>query len=82
MSLKHKSASVIQITCISQCYYDLRDEKLMYFRNGYRFKQSSGSESRKSRLTAVGIRRADHATPSIRKSSHQLRQHAAVAQSV
>jgi hypothetical protein len=29
--------------------------------------KSSGSGSRKSRLTAVGIRCADHATPSIRK---------------
>jgi hypothetical protein len=29
--------------------------------------KSSGSESRKSRLTAVGIRCADHATLSIRK---------------
>jgi hypothetical protein len=32
--------------------------------------KSSGSGSRKSRLTAVGIRRADHATPSIHKSRH------------
>jgi hypothetical protein len=32
--------------------------------------KSSGSGSRKSRLTAVGIRCADHATPSIRKSWH------------
>jgi hypothetical protein len=31
---------------------------------------SSGSGSRKSRLTAVGIRCADDATPSIRKSLH------------
>jgi hypothetical protein len=30
--------------------------------------KSSGSGSRKSGLTAVGIRCADHATPSIRKS--------------
>jgi hypothetical protein len=29
--------------------------------------KSSGSGSRKSRLTAVGIRCTDHATPSIRK---------------
>jgi hypothetical protein len=29
--------------------------------------KSSGSESRKSRLTDVGIRCADHATPSINK---------------
>jgi hypothetical protein len=29
--------------------------------------RSSGSGSRKPRLTAAGIRRADHATPSIRK---------------
>jgi hypothetical protein len=32
--------------------------------------KSSGSSSRKSRLTAVGIRCADHATPSIRRSWH------------
>jgi hypothetical protein len=32
--------------------------------------QSSGSGSRKPRLLAVGIRCADHATPSIRKSCH------------
>jgi hypothetical protein len=32
--------------------------------------KSSGSGSRKPRLTAVGIRCADHATPSIRKSWH------------
>jgi hypothetical protein len=32
--------------------------------------KSSGLGSRKSRLTAVGIRWADHATPSIRKSWH------------
>jgi hypothetical protein len=32
--------------------------------------KSSGSESRKSRLTAVGIRCADYATPSIHKSWH------------
>jgi hypothetical protein len=30
--------------------------------------KSSGSVSTKSRLTAVGFRRADHATPSIYKS--------------
>jgi hypothetical protein len=30
----------------------------------------SGSGSRKSRLTAVGIRCADHSTPSIRKIWH------------
>jgi hypothetical protein len=30
----------------------------------------SGSGSRKSKLTAVGIRYVDHATPSIRKSWH------------
>jgi hypothetical protein len=40
--------------------------------------KSSGSGSRKSRFTAVGIRCIDHATPSIRKSWHQLRRHAAV----
>jgi hypothetical protein len=32
--------------------------------------KNSGSLSRKSRLTAVGIRCADHATPSIRKGWH------------
>jgi hypothetical protein len=42
----------------------------------------SGSGSRKSRLTAVGIRCADHATPSIRKSWHQLRRQSTVALSV
>jgi hypothetical protein len=34
------------------------------------------------RLTAVGIRCADHATPSTRKGWHQLRREAAVARSV
>jgi hypothetical protein len=34
--------------------------------------KSSGSGSRKSRLTAVGIRCADHATPSIRKKKMTL----------
>jgi hypothetical protein len=38
--------------------------------------------SRKPRLTAVGILCADHATPSVRKSWHYLRRHAAVARSV
>jgi hypothetical protein len=32
--------------------------------------KSSGSGSRKPRLTVVGIRCTDHATPSIRKSWH------------
>jgi hypothetical protein len=32
--------------------------------------KSSSSESRKPSLTAVGIRCADHTTPSIRKSWH------------
>jgi hypothetical protein len=32
--------------------------------------KSSGSGSRKSRLTVMGIRCADHATPSIHKSGH------------
>jgi hypothetical protein len=32
--------------------------------------KSRGSESRKPRLTAMGIRCADHATPSIHKGSH------------
>jgi hypothetical protein len=38
--------------------------------------------SRKPRSTTVGIRCADHATPYIRKSWHQLRRQAAVALSV
>jgi hypothetical protein len=38
--------------------------------------------SRKLRLTTVGIRCADHATPSICKSWHYLPQQAAVARSV
>jgi hypothetical protein len=38
--------------------------------------------SRKSRLTDVGIRCADHAAPSIRKSWHWLCRHAAVALSM
>jgi hypothetical protein len=41
-----------------------------------------GSRSRKPKLTAVGVRWADHATPSIRKSWHYFRRHAAVARSV
>jgi hypothetical protein len=41
--------------------------------------KSSGSGSRKPRLTAVGIRCADHATPSIYKRWYQLLQQAAVA---
>jgi hypothetical protein len=40
--------------------------------------KSSGSASGKSRLKAVGISWADHATPSIRKTRHYL---AAVARS-
>jgi hypothetical protein len=44
--------------------------------------KSSGSGCRKSRLTAAGIRFADHATPSIRQSLHELRRHVAVARSV
>jgi hypothetical protein len=32
--------------------------------------KSSGSGSRKPRLTSMGIRSADHETPSIRKSRH------------
>jgi hypothetical protein len=32
--------------------------------------KSRGSESRKPRLTAVGIRCADHATPSIREGTN------------
>jgi hypothetical protein len=43
--------------------------------------KSSGSGSRKSRLTAVEIRRADHATASIHKSWHLLRRHAALGRS-
>jgi hypothetical protein len=41
--------------------------------------KSSGSGSRKPRLTSVRIRCADHATPFIRKSWHQFRRHTAVA---
>jgi hypothetical protein len=41
--------------------------------------KSSGSGSRKPRLTAVGILCLDHATPSIRKNQHQFRRQAAVA---
>jgi hypothetical protein len=37
---------------------------------------------KKIEITAVGIRRADHAAPSIRKSWHYLRRQAAVARSV
>jgi hypothetical protein len=37
---------------------------------------------RKPRLTAMGIRCADHTTPSIRKSFHLLCQHVAVTRSV
>jgi hypothetical protein len=44
--------------------------------------KSSGSGLRKPNLTAGGIRSADHETPSIRKSWHYLRRHAAVARSV
>jgi hypothetical protein len=44
--------------------------------------KSSDSGSRKLRLTAVGIRWADHATPTIRKSWHQLRLEVAVCRSV
>jgi hypothetical protein len=50
-------------------------EKLLEWKN-------SGSGSRKSRLTAVGIRCADHMTPTIRKSWDKLRRHAAIAWSV
>jgi hypothetical protein len=45
-------------------------------------RKSSGSGSRKPRLTAVGILCADHATPSICKSWHKLRRQAAIARSV
>jgi hypothetical protein len=41
--------------------------------------KSRGSGSRKPILTAVGIRYAYHATPSIRKSWHSLDRQAAVA---
>jgi hypothetical protein len=44
--------------------------------------KSSDSESRKFSLTTEGIRCADQATPSIRKSWHWLRRQAAVAGSV
>jgi hypothetical protein len=44
--------------------------------------KSSGSGSRKPRLMAMGIRCADHATPSIRKIWHKLRRQAAVARTV
>jgi hypothetical protein len=42
----------------------------------------SGSEPRKSELTTVGIRCADHATASIRKIWHQFRRQVAVVPSV
>jgi hypothetical protein len=45
-------------------------------------RKSSGSGLENPRLTAVGIRSADHATRSIRKSWHWLRRQAAVARSV
>jgi hypothetical protein len=44
--------------------------------------RSSSSGSRQPRSTAVGIRCADHTTPSLRKSWHQLCRRAAVACSV
>jgi hypothetical protein len=43
--------------------------------------KSSGSGSRKPRLTAVAIRCADHGTPSNSKIWHQLRRQAAVSRS-
>jgi hypothetical protein len=46
------------------------------------WRQKYRLRSRKPRLTTVRIRCADHATPSIRKSWHQLRQKGAVACSV
>jgi hypothetical protein len=44
--------------------------------------KNSGSGSRKTRLTAVEIRCADHATRSLRKSWHRPRRQAAVSRSV
>jgi hypothetical protein len=44
--------------------------------------KSSGSVSREARLTDVGIRCADHATPSVRRTWHYLRRKAAVDRSV
>jgi hypothetical protein len=44
--------------------------------------KSTCSGSRKPRLMSVGIRCADHATPSSRKSWHELCRQAAVSRSV
>jgi hypothetical protein len=44
--------------------------------------KSSGSVSRKSRLTAVAMRCADHAISSIRKTWHWFRRQVAVARSL
>jgi hypothetical protein len=42
----------------------------------------SSDSGQENRITGQGIRCADHATPSIRKSWHWLRQQAAVARLV
>jgi hypothetical protein len=57
---------------VKQCY--LQYTYFLYYEPFFR--------SREPRLTTVGVRFADHATPSIRKSWHWLRQQAAVARSV